>query len=159
MVGFGVGGIAGVEIIRHLLRCQCPHIHGQAGVQRQRDALHRDAAIIMEVQGKPPGMHPGIGAGTALYIGPGAKHALHSILHHRTHRNPIGLHLKPRIICALVGKPEENIHGTPFELGGRSEEFLVCAFAHIWDIKFYSIFKTAAQAAPSIPNSYFLPPT
>lgn len=91
VVGFGVGGIAGVEIIRHLLRCQCPHIHGQAGVQRQRDALHRDAAIIMEVQGKPPGMHSSIGARTALYIGPGAEHALHSILHHRTHRNPIGL--------------------------------------------------------------------
>ena len=160
VVGFGVGGIAGVEIIRHLLRCQCPHIHGQAGVQRQRDALHRDAAIIMEVQGKPPGMHPGIGAGTALYIGPGAKHALHSILHHRTHRNPIGLHLKPRIICALVGKPEENIHGTPFELGGRSEELGV--FGVRWRAHFeYQLLpysKIAAQAAPSTPNPYFLTP-
>ena len=69
-IGLGMGGIPGVEVLRHSLRRQHPDIWRQMLVERQRQLLGRDTGIGMEVQPETQRVHPGIGAAAALDIGP-----------------------------------------------------------------------------------------
>ena len=64
-----MGGVPGVEILRHGLRGQHPDIRRQMLVERQRQLCRRDAGIGMEVELEAQRVHPGIGAAAALDIG------------------------------------------------------------------------------------------
>ena len=68
-VGLGMGGVPGVEILRHGLRRKHPDIRRQMLVERQRQLLWRDAGIGVEIQPETQRVHPGIGAAAALDIG------------------------------------------------------------------------------------------
>ena len=60
-----MGGVPGVEILRHGLRRKHPDIRRQMLVERQRQLLWRDAGIGMEIQPEAQRVHPGIGATAA----------------------------------------------------------------------------------------------
>ena len=69
-VGLGMGGVPGVEVLRHSLRRKHPDIRRQMLVERQRQLLGRDAGVGVKIQPKAQRVHPGIGAAAALDIGP-----------------------------------------------------------------------------------------
>ena len=69
-VGLGIGGVPGVEVLRHSLRRKHPDIRRQMLVERQRQLLWRDAGVGVKIQPKAQRVHPGIGAAAALDIGP-----------------------------------------------------------------------------------------
>ena len=65
-----MGGVPGVEVLRHGLRRKHPDIRRQMLVERQRQLLWRDASVGVKIQPKAQRVHPGIGAAAALDIGP-----------------------------------------------------------------------------------------
>ena len=69
-VGFGMGRVPGMEILRHHLRVQHPDVRRQMLVQRQRQLCRRDTGVGVEVELKTQRMHARIGAAAALDIGP-----------------------------------------------------------------------------------------
>ena len=103
-VSLGMGGVPGVEVLRHGLRRQHPDIRRQMLVECQRQLLGRDVGIGMEVQPEAQRVHPGIGAAAALDIGAAAQHRFQRVLKGGRHAAPVGLHLKAAVICAVVGK-------------------------------------------------------
>ena len=109
-VRLGVGGVTGMELLRHRPGLQHADGGGQVGVQRRHQLFRRHPAVIMKIQRKAPGVYPRVGAGAALHIGAAAQHGLHGVLQRFAHRHAVGLHLKPRVVRALVGKPKQNVH-------------------------------------------------
>ena len=103
-VGLGMGGVPGVEILRHRLCIQHPDVRRQMLVQRQRQLCRRDAGIGVEVEPEAQRMHPRIGAAAALDVGPGAQHRFQRVLKRSGHAAPVGLHLKAAVVRAVVGK-------------------------------------------------------
>ena len=109
-VRLGVGGVTGMERLRRRPGLQHTDGGGQVGVQRRHQLFRRHPAVIMKIQRKAPGVYPRVGAGAALHIGAAAQHGLHGVLQRFAHRHAVGLHLKPRVVRALVGKPKQNVH-------------------------------------------------
>ena len=101
-----MGGVPGVKIRRHFADFQRADIRRQVGVERLHHLLCGDFSVIGKAQGKAAGVYPRVGAGAALDIGAAAQHRLHGILQHLADGQRVGLHLKARIIRALVGDPE-----------------------------------------------------
>ena len=110
-VGFGVGGVPGVEILRHLLGLHHPHIGGQVGVEGQRQAAQRHGPIITETERETARMNACVGAGTPLYIGAGPQHRFHGVLQHFADSQSVRLYLKPGVPGALVSQPQKYGHG------------------------------------------------
>ena len=111
-VGFFVGGVAGMESFRHRPDFQRPDIRRQMGVERGHDFFRRNFASIAEAERETPRMNARIGAGTALYIGAAAQRGLHGVLQNGADRGCVGLHLKPRVVRALIGDPQKVRHHT-----------------------------------------------
>ena len=103
-IGLGVGRIPGVEVLRHHPRRQHPDVRRQVLVQRQRQLFRRNAGVGVEVEPKAQRVHPGIRAAAALDVRPGTQHGFQRILKHGRYAAPVGLHLKPAVIRAIVGK-------------------------------------------------------
>ena len=103
-IGLGVGRVPGVEVLRHHPRRQHPDVRRQVLVQRQRQLFRRDAGVGVEVEPKAQRVHPGIRAAAALDVRPGTQHGFQRILKHGRYAAPVGLHLKPAVIRAIVGK-------------------------------------------------------
>ena len=103
-VGFGMGRVPGMEILRHHLRVQHPDVRRQMLVERQRELCRRDVGIGVEVELEAQRVHPCIGAAAALDIGAAAQHGLQRILKGLGHAAAIGLHLKAAVVRAVVGK-------------------------------------------------------
>ena len=103
-VGFGMGRVPGMEILRHHLRVQHPDVRRQMLVERQRELCRRDAGIGVEVELEAQRVHPCIGAAAALDIGAAVQHGLQRVLKGLGHAAAIGLHLKAAVIGAVVGK-------------------------------------------------------
>ena len=47
--------------------------------------------------------HAGVGAAAALDVGPTAQHRLQGVLKRSSYAPPVGLHLKPAVVRAVVG--------------------------------------------------------
>ena len=102
-IGLGVGRIAGVEIVRHHPRFQRPDVRGQMLVQRQRQLCRRDAGVGVEVEHEAQRVDAGVGTAAALDVGPTAQHRLQGVLKRSSYAPPVGLHLKPAVVRAVVG--------------------------------------------------------
>ena len=89
-----MGGIAGVELLRHHPGAQHPDIRGQVLIDGQRQLFGWDTGLRMEVQRKAQRVDTGIGAAAPLDIGAAVKHRLQPILKGLGHAPPVGLHLK-----------------------------------------------------------------
>ena len=103
-VGLGMGGIAGVELLRHHPGAQHPDIRGQVLVDGQRQLFGGDAGLRVEVQRKAQRVDTGIGAAAPLDIGAAVEHRFQPILKGLGHAPPVGLHLKAAVVGAVVGK-------------------------------------------------------
>ena len=73
-------------------------------IEGQRQLCRRDAGVGVEVEPKAQRVHPGIRAAAALDVRPGAQHGFQRILKHGRYAAPVGLHLKPAVIRAIVSK-------------------------------------------------------
>ena len=102
-IGLGVGGIPGVEVLRHHPRRQHPDVRGQVLVQRQRQLFRWDAGVGVEIEHKAQRVHARVGAAAALDVGPSTKHRFQGILKRRGDTAPVGLHLESAVIRAVVG--------------------------------------------------------
>ena len=103
-IRFGVGRVPGMEILRHHPRRQHPDIRRQVLVEGQRQLFHRDAGVGVEIEHKAQRVDARVGAAAPLDIRAAAQHGLQPILKSLGHAPPVGLHLKPAVVRAVVGK-------------------------------------------------------
>ena len=103
-IRFGVGRVPGMEILRHHPRRQHPDIRRQVLVEGQRQLFHRDAGVGVEIEHKAQRVDARVGAAAPLDIRAAAQHGLQPILKGLGHAPPVGLHLKPAVVGAIVGK-------------------------------------------------------
>ena len=103
-IGFGMGRVPGMEVLRHHLRVQHPDVRRQMLVERQRNFAAGMRVSAWKLSWKPSACTPRIGAAAALDVGPEAQHGFQRILKGLGHAAAIGLHLKAAVVRAVVGK-------------------------------------------------------
>ena len=77
---------------------------GRCWLRASGSFFHRDAGVGVEIEHKAQRVDARVGAAAPLDIRAEAQHGLQPILKGLGHAPPVGLHLKPAVVGAIVGK-------------------------------------------------------